>query len=252
MQLDWLQSYSLIIFEEIDSTNSEALRLENSGAIGDFVILSKIQTGGRGTKGSYWHSLAGNLHTSILLQTKFDIKKNSQLPFLVANAVFEAINHFSKQAGIKLNMKLKWPNDVLIDSKKVAGILLESVSLKGKNYVIIGVGVNIEKAPDINKNVTCIKDWGIEVTSPDTFLNILMDKFNTLYEQWKSDNNFIKTRKDWMRRAYNLNQVIIVDDGSKRISGVFKGIGSGGAMRIQLASGQYCNIATGEFLFLGE
>lgn len=250
MQLDWLQSYNLITFEEIDSTNSEALRIANSSAVGDFVILSKTQTGGRGTKGRYWQSMAGNLHTSILLQTEFDIKKNSQLPFLVALAVFETIHHFSKQAGVKLNVQLKWPNDVLIDSKKVAGILLESISLKEKNYVIIGIGVNIKKTPDIINNSTCIKDCGIEIESPSEFLNILMGKFKTLYEQWKSDNNFSKIRKDWMKRAYNLNKAVIVDDGSARISGIFKGVGSDGAMKIQLASGQYCNIVTGEVSFL--
>lgn len=250
MQLDWLQNYSLITFEEIDSTNSEALRIANSGANGDFVILSKTQTGGRGTKGRDWNSLEGNLHTSILLQTEFDIKQNSQLPFLVANVVFETINHFSKQSGIKLNVQLKWPNDILIDSKKVAGILLESISLKEKNYVIIGIGVNIKKTPELNKNVTCIKDCGIEIESPSEFLNILMSKFKTLYDQWKSDNNFTRIRKDWMKRAYNLNKVIIVDDGSRRISGIFKGIGPDGTMKIQLASGQYCNIVTGELSFI--
>lgn len=249
MKLDWLNGYSLITFEEIDSTNSEALRIAHSEAVGNFVILSKIQSGGRGTKGRYWDSLEGNLHASILLQTKFDIKKNSQLPFLVANAVFETINHFAKEVGIKLNIKLKWPNDVLIDNKKVAGILLESVSLKDKNYVVIGIGVNIDKAPDINKKVICIRDLGIEIESPSAFLNILIAKFETLYNQWRSDNNFIRTRKDWLQRAYNLNKVIIVDDGFRRISGVFKGINLEGAMRLQLASGQYCNIVAGEVLF---
>ena len=110
MQLDWLQSYSLITFEEIDSTNSEALRLANSGAIGDFVILSKIQTGGRGTKGRYWDSLAGNLHTSILLQTEFDIKKNS--PHIYKNMIkyfFRSISYlliFNFKNCIKNGSKL--------------------------------------------------------------------------------------------------------------------------------------------------
>lgn len=248
MKLDWLEKYSLITFDEIDSTNSEALRVANSGAIGDFVILSKVQTGGRGTKGRQWESLEGNLHASILLQTEFDLKKNSQLPFLVANAVFEAINHFAKERGIKLDIKLKWPNDVLVDNKKLAGILLESVSLQDKNYVVIGIGMNIDKVPDIDRKVICMKDFGFEFDSPNDFLNILMIKFEKLYAQWKSDNNFIKTRKDWMRRAYNLNKVIIVDDGLRRISGVFKEIDLDGSMRLQLAGGQYCNIAAGEVL----
>ena len=76
-----------------------------------------------------------------------------------------------------------------------------------------------------------------------------MAKFEKLYTQWKLDNNFIKTRKDWMRRAYNLNKVIIVDDGLRRISGVFKEIDFDGSMRLQLAGGQYCNVASGEVLF---
>lgn len=249
MKLVWLKKYSLITFDEIDSTNSEALRVANSGAVGDFVILSKAQTGGRGTKGRHWNSLEGNLHTSILLQTEFDLKKSSQLPFLVANAVFEAINHFAKEKGIKLDIKLKWPNDVLVDNKKLAGILLESVSLQDKNYVVIGIGLNIDKAPDINRKVVCMKDLGFKFKNPSDFLNILMAKFEKLYMQWKSDNNFIKTRKDWMRRAYNLNKVIIVDDGLRRISGVFKEIDLDGSMRLQLAGGQYCNIAAGEVLF---
>ena len=249
MKLDWLQKYSLFVFDEIDSTNSEALRMANSGAIGDFVILSKIQTGGRGTKGRRWESLEGNLHSSILLQTEFGLKKNSQLSFLVANAVFEAINYFAKEGDIKLDIKLKWPNDVLVDNKKLAGILLESVSLQDKNYVIIGIGINIDKAPDINRQAICMKDLGFDFKNPNDFLNILMTKFEKLYSQWKSDNNFIKTRKDWMRHAYNLNKVIIVDDGLRRISGVFKEIDFDGSMRLQLPCGQYCNVAFGEALF---
>lgn len=249
MKLDWLEKYNLITFEKIDSTNSEALRIASFGAVGDFVVLSKVQTGGRGTKGRDWNSLEGNLHASILLQTGLDIKKNSQLSFLVANTVFEVINHLAREKAIKFDIKLKWPNDVLVDDKKIAGILLESVSLKNKNYVVIGIGVNIDKVPDINRKVTCMRELGFEIESPSAFLNILMAKFEKLYGQWKSDNNFIRTRRDWMRRAYNLNKVIIVDDGSRRISGVFKEIDLDGTMRLQLASGQYCNITSGEVLF---
>ena len=122
MKLDWLKKYNLITFEEIDSTNSEALRIASSGVVGDFIILARIQTGGRGTKGRYWTSIAGNLHASILLESEFAPKKNSQLSFIIANAVYEAVNHLAKERNIKLNMKLKWPNDVLIDGQKLAGI----------------------------------------------------------------------------------------------------------------------------------
>lgn len=248
MKLDWLERYNLITFEEIDSTNSEALRIATSGVLDNCVVFSRIQTGGRGTKGRHWNSLDGNLHASILLDSDFAPKKNLQLSFVIANAVFETINHFTKLSNIKLDMKLKWPNDVLIDGQKVAGILLESISIKNKNYVIIGFGINIKHAPKIDKKVTSLINEGIKIDNTNDFLNILMNKFEKLYQQWKFDNNFVRTRKDWMRRAYNLNKVITIDDGVRRISGLFKEIDLDGAMRLQLASGQYCNIVAGELI----
>ena len=248
MKLDWLKKYNLITFEEIDSTNSEALRIASSGVVGDFIILARIQTGGRGTKGRYWTSIAGNLHASILLESEFAPKKNSQLSFIIANAVYEAVNHLAKERNIKLNMKLKWPNDVLIDGQKLAGILLESISIKGKNYVVIGFGINILQAPKIDRKTISLNEIGIKIESPNKFLNILMSKFEKLYQQWKLENNFARTRKDWMRRAYKLNKVITIDDSAWRISGIFKDIDLDGAMRLQLASGQYCNIVAGELV----
>jgi BirA family biotin operon repressor/biotin-[acetyl-CoA-carboxylase] ligase len=248
MQLDWFKGYNLIYFEEIDSTNSEALRIASSGTSGDSIILASNQTGGRGSKGRYWTSIPGNLHASILLESKVSLKKNSQLSFVIANAVFEAISYLAKLQNIKLDMKMKWPNDVLINEQKVAGILLESISIKEKNYVVIGFGINLMHAPVLDNKTTCLTDLGIKINSTDEFLNVLMGKFEKLYQQWKLDNNFIKTRKNWLRRAYNLNKVITIDDGARRISGVFKEIDLDGAMRLQLASGQYCNIVAGEFL----
>jgi len=248
MKLDWLGKYSLIAFEEIDSTNSEALRIASSGASGDFIVLSKIQTGGRGTKGRYWTSIAGNLHASILLENEFAPKKNAQLSFVIANAVYEAVNHLAKERNLKLNMKLKWPNDILIDGHKLAGILLESISIKNKKYVVIGFGVNTLHTPKIDKKTISLNDIGIQINDPNEFLNILMSKFEKLYQQWKLENNFVRTRKDWLRRAYNLNKVITIDDGARRVSGIFKDIDLDGALRLQLASGQYCNIVAGELV----
>ena len=183
-----------------------------------------------------------------MLESEFAQKKNSQLSFVIANAVYEAVNHFAKEQKQKLNMKLKWPNDVLIDGHKLAGILLESISIKDKNYVVIGFGVNIMHAPKIDRKTISFNDLGIQINDPNEFLNILMSKFEKLYQQWKLENNFARTRKEWLRRAYNLNKAVTIDDGAKRISGIFKDIDLDGAMRLQLASGQYCNIVSGELV----
>lgn len=246
--LNWLNRYTLIVLEEIDSTNSEACRIAKSKVQGNYVILSKRQLSGRGTKKRKWCSLEGNVHTSILIQTHFDIKKNLQLPFLVANVVFETIYHFAKEHSIQLNIQLKWPNDVLINNKKVAGILLESLLTHNKSYIIIGIGVNIEEVPNIDAAVTCTKEWGICIESPSYFLYILMTKFDTMYNQWIVDNNFVVTRQNWIRHAYNLNKPITVDDGCSKISGVFKDISLDGTLRLEVNSGEYCNIFAGEVL----
>ncbi len=249
MKLDWLKNYNLLMFKTIDSTNSEALRLASSGAIGDFVIVSDFQTGGRGSKGRFWKSIAGNLHASILLNNCVDFKRHPQLSFVIANAVFASLAKLAQEKKINLNIQLKWPNDILINGKKVGGILLESISLLDTNYVAIGIGINILEAPSkVAFPATSLYDEGLILESADELLDLVMDKFNKLYKRWIVDNNFIKTRKDWLRRAYNINKVITIDDGNRRLSGIFKEIDLDGSMRIQLASGQLYNLAAGDVL----
>ncbi len=249
MSLDWLKNYNLLIFQTVDSTNSEALRLANSGAIGNFVVVSNLQTGGRGSKGRLWKSIAGNLHASILLDSSVDCKKHPQLSFVIANAVFEALTKLAQEKKINLNIQLKWPNDILIDGKKVGGILLESISLLNKNYVVIGMGINIIEAPaNVAFPATSLYDEGLMLEGSDELLDLIMNKFDKLYKRWAVDNNFIRTRKDWMRRAYNINKVITIDDGNRRLSGTFKEIDFDGSIRIQLAGGQLYNLAAGDVL----
>ena len=249
MRLDWLKNYNLLIFQTVDSTNSEALRLASSGAIGNFVVVSSLQTGGRGSKGRLWKSIVGNLHASILLDSSVDCKRHPQLSFVIANAVFEALTRLAQEKKIKLNIQLKWPNDILIDEKKVGGILLESISLLNKNYIVIGIGINIIEAPaNVSFPATSLYDEGLRLESTDELLDVIMNKFDKLYKRWVADNNFIRTRKDWMRRAYNINKVITIDDCNRRLSGIFKEIDFDGSIRIQLASGQLYNLAAGDIL----
>ena len=247
MKQSWLTHYNILVFDTIDSTNSEALRLASSCPQVDNIIVAKEQTGGRGQRGSEWVSLPENLHASILLTNNVEPKRYSELSFLAANAVYEAISFFTKQQDLHLDVKLKWVNDVLISGKKVAGILLESISLGGQNYVVIGFGVNVLKAPKLNSKypVTSLRDNGILLDNSDEFLNVLMNKFDSLYKQWCHEGSFIKTRKSWLRNAYNINNVVTIDDGSTQVSGVFKDINDQGAMQLQLDNGEILCIHKG-------
>ncbi|MDG1436239.1 MAG: biotin--[acetyl-CoA-carboxylase] ligase [Rickettsiaceae bacterium] len=244
---NWKSHYNILDFETVDSTNSEALRLASSGVRGDFLIRSQQQTGGRGQKGREWVSINGNLHASILLESPALPKNNPQLSFVIANAMYDSIFALAKEHKASINIELKWPNDILIEGKKVAGILLESINFQNKTNVVIGFGVNVAKAPSsLGQQFTCLFDEGIILDNSDVFLDILMNNFNKLYQKWCLDNNFISTRKNWMQHAHNLNKVITINDGVDSISGEFKEIDDDGALCLQLEDGRVCVFYAGD------
>lgn len=249
MRLSWLREYSLLTFDQIDSTNSEALRIIRAGIVGNFVIWANKQTAGRGQRARVWESIEGNLHMSILLDCNIDAERCLQLPFLAANAVCKSILFFAKEKKINLDISLKWPNDVLISGKKVAGILLESINIHGKRYVVIGFGTNIMRCPKgVLQPVTSLKKEKVSPAHADEFLNILMTNFDKLFKKWNYDGNFIETREYWLKRAYNLNKVVTIDNGESRISGVFKEINMDGSIKLELAGGQFYNLVAGEII----
>ena len=251
MELSWLKNYNLLIFDQIDSTNSEAIRLARAGIIGNFVIWSDKQTNGRGQRSRRWESLEGNLHMSILLDCEedVDIRHWSQLSFVAANGLYETIVFFALKQKLKLDIALKWPNDVLINQKKVAGILLESIGVANKKYVIVGIGVNTLHYPrNLIRSVTSLAEEGIYSGSCDEFLNILMIRFDKLYNKWRRHGNFTGVRNDWLSRAYKLHKVITVDNGLQRMSGIFKSISMDGSIMLELASGEVCSLSSGEIV----
>ncbi len=246
MDLNWLEHYNLLTFESVDSTNTEALRLAKKGVPGNFIILAREQTGGRGQRGREWFSIDTNLHASILLDSISEIKTYPQLSFVIANAMYDSIQNLAKKHHKSLNIELKWPNDVLINGKKVAGILLESINFQDKTSIVIGFGVNIAETPtSLEGMATSLREEGVEPASPEDFLNILMNNFNALYREWCFDQSFIRTRKNWMQHAHNLGKVVTLDDGMRRVSGVFKDIGLDGSIRLQLSSGELYSSVSG-------
>jgi len=249
--LPWAKNYNLLIFDRIDSTNDEALRLAKSGVNGNFVIIAKAQTNGRGTKGKPWESIIGNLHTSIFLQPHVNINRTKELSFLTAIVLRETILEFiDKLKAPKADIKLKWPNDVLIEGKKVSGILLESINIQGINYVIIGIGVNTHFVPNTPSiSATSLLSEGIILKSPDSFLNIFMDKFQIHYSRWQKGDSFDSIKNRWLEFAYNLNKDITLDDGMRKVSGIFRGIDNEGAIRVELVNGELCSFFSGQVTY---
>lgn len=249
MNLSWLKKYNLLIFDEIDSTNSEAMRLAKSGVSGNFIIWAQSQVAGRGRSGKNWQSKPGNFYVSLLLSHNIEPEVQPELSFITALAVFDTIDFFAKKEPLHLNLSVKWPNDLMIGHKKVAGILLESVNIAGNHYLIIGIGINIKNSPqNIDKPTTSLLEQELYSADAGRVLDIFIRQFDRYLAQWQN-KGFAKTRQEWLKHAYKLNEVVIVDDGKNRISGKFKDIDMKGGMVIQLPSGQMCSLSAGEVFF---
>lgn len=248
MPLSWLKNYNFLIFDQIDSTNSEAIRLVKANVTGDFVIAAREQTAGRGQRGRLWESIPGNLHASLLLQSRLDINRLKELSFLTAVVLHKTILSFiTKLKAPKVDVKLKWPNDVLINGKKIAGILLESIRYDDKNCVIIGVGVNTHFLPKINNNyITSLFNEGMILRHSDEFLHEFVINFDSYYKQWQFENNFANIKKEWMQNAYHLNENITLNDGMQKVTGIFKGIDNEGAICIALSDGKIQSFSSGD------
>ena len=221
MEPSYLTTYNLLIFNTLDSTNEEAKRLVRYGLPGNFVIIADNQVAGRGQQNKSWLSATGNLHMTLLIEMNKKLADNLNLVFLTANVLADTIESLNTSAKVKL----KWPNDILINNKKVAGILIETIKINNKPYILIGIGVNIKYAPD---NVsfaasTLSNEIDYKEDSYSIFHEFMLN-FDHEFKIWQEKENFSDIRQKWISRAYRLNKAITVGDGKSRISGLFKNI----------------------------
>lgn len=247
--LTWLKKYNLLIFDEIDSTNSEALKLARVCRIGNFVIWARSQTRGRGRQGSIWESGQGNLFLSILLNENIPISKQPQMSFVTALAAFDLIHSLTKQASIFPDIKLKWPNDVLVNGRKISGILLESLSFNDNASLVVGIGVNVKTTPDnINQPITSLADVGVSNVEIEEVINIFMLSFEKFCSIWQQ-LGFIEIRKLWLKKAAKLNEFVSVNDGKGKITGIFKDIDFSGGIRLRATDGKIHSLSAGQVFF---
>lgn len=237
--------YELLIFDELDSTNSEALRLAYQNVDSNYVILAKTQTNGRGQKSRNWQSLPGNLQVSLLIKPDKNFALFPQLSFVTALAVRDSISSCDTK---DVSIKLKWPNDILVNSKKISGILLESVKVKHTDYLVIGIGINIMHKPANINQVTSFAHEGFKLFTAQELLNILINNFSKYYQIWDNDG-FDPIRKSWLINSYKLQKDINIKDRDNIITGKFIDIDNVGRILIQLPSKKIFAFSAAELSF---
>ena len=237
--IPWPEGYRKIRHPELDSTNSQARRMAEAGEVGPVWIIADRQTAGRGRRGRVWQTDSGNLATTLLLQPDAPPSVTGQLSFVASLAAAEMAAHFAPRAAITV----KWPNDVLADGRKVAGILIEA----GPGWLAVGVGVNLAGAPE-DLPATCLAQLGIAAPSSEEALTVLAARFAHWYAAWMTDG-FETIRAAWLARAGGLGGPITARLAScETRQGLFEGIDASGALLLN-EQGQVRAIAAGEVFF---
>ena len=225
-------------YKTIGSTNETARRMAESGAPEGTIILADKQTKGRGRLGRSWHSPGGlGLYFSLILRPRIPFDKVPALSLVAALSVCRVTDRLAS-----LNSMIKWPNDCLIGSRKMAGILVEvSAELDRLSYAILGVGININHRK---------KDFPSELRSIATSIAIeagrSIDRVGFLqkliYEFEKSYNNFTRyglrfIGPELVERSTVINRDITLRIGKKKISGRAVGLDQNGALRMLTEDG---------------
>ncbi len=207
------------------------------------------QTKGRGREGKTWESGRGNLYLSILLNENIPITRQPQFSFVTALAAYDLIYTLTRQSGVSSKIRLKWPNDILVDDKKISGILLESLSFNDNTSLVIGIGVNVKNSPsNVNQPSTSLADQGINYIELEEVINNFMFSFEKYRILWQQ-SGFIEIRKLWLKKAAKLNETITIDNGREKITGIFKDIDFSGGIRIRAADGKIHSLSAGQVFF---
>jgi BirA family biotin operon repressor/biotin-[acetyl-CoA-carboxylase] ligase len=227
------KNFTIHQFDCLDSTNDLAKNLANNWQIFDReIIIANQQNKGRGRMNRQWVSPQGNLYFSLVLQPKIAIEKIPQMSMVAIAILNLAIQKIAK--NFQLKIENKWPNDLLINNKKVAGILLESINYNNNcEYLIIGIGVNINSFPPELSNIADKLQNYFPTITAEEMLNKFLDEFEILYHNWQ-DFGFKNIRQLWRQNAYNLNQEITVKPNNNETHGIFKDIDDEGNLLLEI------------------
>ena len=230
----------LIAHQAVDSTNAEGLRLARAGERGPLWIVARSQTAGRGRRGRRWVSEPGNLYASLVLSDPAPPDQAAELSFVAALALHDAVS--GRIPGLAGRMALKWPNDLLIDRHKFAGILVEG---EGR-AVVVGIGVNCTHHPAGTEfPATDLAAAGVRAT-PESLFSPLSAAMVARLVQWNRGADFAAIRSDWLTRAAGVGKAVRVAMPEGERTGRFESIDQAGRLRLRRDDGSVDTIAAGD------
>ena len=242
--------FSILRYDQLDSTNEEAGRLAKGGSPEGVAVWAERQTSGRGRQAREWSSPPGNLYVSYLLRPSFGVERAAQLSFAAALAVGDAVRSLAPPS---LDVAYKWPNDVLFNGRKGAGILLETSGTPDGRLqsLIIGIGVNIKASPDVARfPATCLIQEGCDKNlTAAAFLDALNVSLLGWIRRWLAEG-FAPLRESWMAAAKGLGRQIEARLPRETLKGRFADLDEQGTLVLALSAGGFRKISAGDIYFL--
>lgn len=243
---NWPAGYAQRILPEVDSTMSEAARVAAS-ITGPEWILGLRQTKGRARRGRDWRDPVGNFAASLILPLNEPPQHIALRSFIASLALHDAL---SDVTGRPASFALKWPNDVLLNGAKVAGILLEGLP---NGVLSVGIGVNLIGAPSRNEvearavhPVSVLSETGAKIT-PEELLTHLATAFARWEDQFRS-YGFAPIRTAWLARAARLGDVVTARMPNEEVTGTFETVDDTGSLVLNTPQGRRA-IAAAEVFF---
>ncbi|MBM3486809.1 MAG: biotin--[acetyl-CoA-carboxylase] ligase [Alphaproteobacteria bacterium] len=229
----------LVTLVETDSTNDDCRRRIARGAGHGLAVRAERQTAGRGRRGRRWESPAGNLHLSLVVT--IPDRPVAELAFVAGLATAEAV---AVLVPANHALRLKWPNDLLLDGRKLGGILIEREGA----FAIIGIGVNVAVAPQVAAYpATALAAIGGPPVGLDDLARRIAAAIETWYLRWR-DDGFAPVRAAWLGRAAGLGETMEAHLPTTRLCGIFRTLDADGALVIEDATGTMHRVTAADVL----
>lgn len=243
--------YRLIEIESTGSTNTACLEAAQAGDPGNLWIRAERQMQGRGSRGRPWVSEPGNLYASLLLIDPAPMAAIANLTFVAALGLRDALGELAETRGARPEIRLKWPNDVLIGGAKTSGILLEHHTVEGRSAVIVGIGVDCASHPaGTTHRATDLAAEGLAVAPRDLF-DLLASHFDRWLARWDRGAGFPAVRSAWLDSAAGRGDSMVARLPKRELTGIFEDIDRGGHLRLRLKDGKLVAISAAD-IFLRE
>lgn len=221
-------------YETVESTNSKAFELAHEGGFHGEVIVTEHQTAGKGRRGRAWSSPAGkSLAMSVILRPEIAPARAPELTLVAAVALSQTL----RDSGVEA--KIKWPNDVQIGGKKVAGILTElSADVERVHFVVLGIGVNLNAEtgdfpPEVAEIATSVQVVRRSPVHRALFTAALLGQLETWVDRW-TDEGFEPVRAAWKELSSTLGEEVLVRADNRELRGIAEDIDPSGALLLRV------------------